>query len=105
MPPLVPVAKILKKMGSPVKFGSKQDQTFKGSDRKKCLFLYFGNLQHQAFAIFGELRGSIKEISPIGEKKIYDHRRKPRKNYKFLKKQSPFLGPNFIRGSTVVHSS
>ena len=44
----------------------------------------------------------MNEISPIGEKKIHDYRRKTRENYNFLTKQSPFLSSNFIRGSTVI---
>ena len=44
----------------------------------------------------------MSEIGPIGEKKIRDHLRKTRENENFLKKQSPFLSPNFIRGSTVI---
>ena len=44
----------------------------------------------------------MKEISPIGEKKIHDHRRKTREIYNFLTKQSPFLSPTFIRGSMVI---
>ena len=51
--------------------------------------------------VFGE-EESINETSPIGEKKIHDHRRKTRENDNFLTKQSPFLSPNFIRGSTVI---
>ena len=44
----------------------------------------------------------MNEISPIDEKKVHDHRRKAQENYNFLTKQSPFLSPNFIRGSTVI---
>ena len=44
----------------------------------------------------------MNEISPIGKKKVHDHRRKNRKNYNFWTKQSLFLSPNFIRGSTVI---
>ena len=44
----------------------------------------------------------MNKISPIGEKKTHDHRRKTLENYNFLMKQSPFLCPNFIRGSTVI---
>ena len=44
----------------------------------------------------------MNETSPIGEKQIHDHRRKTRENDNFLTKQSPFLSPNFIRGSTVI---
>ena len=44
----------------------------------------------------------MNETSPIGEKKIHDHRRKTGENDNFLTKQSPFLSPNFIRGSTVI---
>ena len=35
-------------------------------------------------------------------KKIDDHRRKTPENDNFLTKQSPFLRPNFIRGSMVI---
>ena len=42
------------------------------------------------------------KLVPIGEKKIYDHRRKTRENDNFLTKQSPFLSLKFIRGSTVI---
>ena len=51
--------------------------------------------------VFGE-EDLINETSPIAEKKIHDHRRKTRENDSFLTKQSPFLSPNFIRGSTVI---
>ena len=34
--------------------------------------------------------------------KIFDHRRKTRKNYNFLMKQSPFLNQNFIPGSMMI---
>ena len=46
----------------------------------------------------------MNEISPIGEEKIHDHRKKTRENYNFLTKQSraPFLSPNFIQGCTVI---
>ena len=44
----------------------------------------------------------MNEINPIGENKILDRRRKTRENYNFLTKQSPFLSPNFIRGSMVI---
>ena len=44
----------------------------------------------------------MNETSLIGEKKIYDHRRKTQENDNFLTKQSPFLSPNFIQGSTVI---
>ena len=44
----------------------------------------------------------MNEVSSIGEKKVHDHRRKTRENYNFLTKQSPFLSPNFIRGSMVT---
>ena len=53
----------------------------------------FYNLGHKTFET---------DFSPIGEKKIHDHRRKTRKNDNFLTKKSPFLSPNFIRGSTVI---
>ena len=51
--------------------------------------------------VFGEEDQQTKLIRLV-RKKIHDHRRKTRENYKFLTKQSPFLGPNFIRGSTVI---
>ena len=35
-------------------------------------------------------------------KKIHDHRRKTWENDNFFTKQSPFLSPKFIRGSTVI---
>ena len=54
MPPLVPVVKILKKIGVTRKIWEKAGQTFEGSDREKCQFKYFGKFQQQAFAIFGE---------------------------------------------------
>ena len=44
----------------------------------------------------------MNEISLISEEKIHDHQRKTWENYNFLTKQSPFLSPNFIRGSTVI---
>ena len=44
----------------------------------------------------------MNEISPIGEKKVYNLWRKTQENDKFLTKQSPFLSPNFIRGPTVI---
>ena len=44
----------------------------------------------------------MNETSPIGEKKIQEDRRKTRENDNFLMKQSLFLSPNFIRGSTVI---
>ena len=104
MLPLVPVVKILKKKLGKFhreNLGESGGQTFKGSDREKCRFYYFGNFQHQAFASFW-CKGSINETSPIGEKKIHNHRRKTRENDNFLTKQSPFLSPNFTRGSTVI---
>ena len=53
MLPLVPVVKILKKNWSQREnLGESGGQTFKGSDREKCQFQFFGNFQHQAFASF-----------------------------------------------------
>ena len=40
----------------------------------------------------------------MGEEKIHDHRGKTWENDNFLTKQSPFLSPNFFRGSTVIVS-
>ena len=45
---------------------------------------------------------NIRLLLDFGEKKIHDHRRKARENDNFLTKQSPFLSPNFICGSTVI---
>ena len=44
----------------------------------------------------------MNEISPTGDKKIPDQRRKISKNDNFSTKQSSFLSPNFIRGPTVI---
>ena len=41
-----------KKWGDREHLGESEGQTFKGSDREKCQFSYFGNFQHQAFASF-----------------------------------------------------
>ena len=43
----------------------------------------------------------MNEISPTGAKN-HDHQTKIQENYNFLMKQSPFLSPNFIRGSMVI---
>ena len=44
----------------------------------------------------------MNETSPIGEKKFMITEEKLGKMTTFWKKQSPFLSPNFIRGSTVI---
>ena len=63
----------------------------------------FSTLATSSFRLLLVLvKGSINQTSPIGEKKIHDHRRKTWENDNFLTKQSPFLSPNFIRGSTVT---
>ena len=41
-----------KNWGHRENLGESGGQTFKGSDREKCPFQYFGNFQHQAFASF-----------------------------------------------------
>ena len=98
----VPVVKILKKIAVTGKIWEKAgDKLLRDLTEKSVNFSTFGNFQHQAFASFWR-RGSINVTSPIGEKKIHDHRRKTRENDNFLMKQSPFLSPNFMRGSTVV---
>ena len=52
---LVPVVKILKKLGSPEKFGRKRGLSFKGSDQEKCQVQYFSNFRRKAFAVFGKV--------------------------------------------------
>ena len=56
MPPLLPVVKIFDKLnwGHRENLGERGGQTVKGFEREKCQFWYFGNFQHQGFAIFGE---------------------------------------------------
>ena len=44
----------------------------------------------------------MNEINPIGEKKNSWSPKKNSGKYNFLMKQSPFLSPNFFRGSTVI---
>ena len=41
-----------KKWGHRENLGESGGQAFKGSDREKCQFWYFGNFQYQAFASF-----------------------------------------------------
>ena len=97
MLPLVHVVKILKK-----KIGVTGEIWEKaGVKLLRDLTEESVNFNTLAFASFWR-RGSINETSPIGEKKIHDHRGKTRENDNFLTKQSPFLSPNFIRGSTVI---
>ena len=42
------------------------------------------------------------KLAQLMRKKNHDYRGKTRENDNFLTKQSPFLSPNFIRGSTVT---
>ena len=42
------------------------------------------------------------KLVQLVRKKIHDHQRKTQENDSFLMKQSPFLSPNFIRGSMVI---
>ena len=47
-----------KNWGQRKALGESEDQTFKGSDREKCQFWYFGNFQHQVLCYF-----LVKKIS------------------------------------------
>ena len=99
MLPLVPVVKILKK-----KWSHRENLGERGGQTKRELTEKSVNFSTLATSNIRFLvkPGSINETSPIGEKKIHDHRRKTRGNDNFLMKQSPFLSPNFIRGFTVI---
>ena len=60
---------VKKNWGHRENLGESWPQTLKGSDREKCQFEYFVNFQRYNFAIF-LWRGSMNEISLIGEKKF-----------------------------------
>ena len=98
MPALVPVVKILNKIGITVKIWEKV-----GVKLLREKSINFSTLATSKIRLLLFLVKRINnEISPIGEKKIHHHRRKTQENYNFLAKQSPLLNPNFIRGSTVI---
>ena len=102
MLPLGPVVKILKKIGVTRKIWEKAGvKLLRDLTEKSVNFRTLATFNITLLQVFGQA-DSINEASPIGEKKIHDHRRKTRENDNFLTKQSPFLSPNFIRGSTVI---
>ena len=98
---LVPVVRILKKI-------EVNEKTWEKAGVKLLMDLTEKSVRFSALAtssirvLLFLVRGSTNEISPIGEKKINGHRRKPQENDNFLTKQSPFLSPNFIQGSMVI---
>ena len=102
MPPSVPVVKILKKLGSLGKYGRKRGvKLLRDLTEKSVSFSTLPTSNIRLLLFFGE-EDQLMKLVRFGEKKIHDHRRKTRENYNFLMKQSPFLSPNFIRGSTVI---
>ena len=68
---------------------------------RKVSILVLWQLPTSGFCYFW-WRKSKNEISLIGEKKIHGQQRKTLENDIFFMKQSPFLSPNFIQGSTVI---
>ena len=92
MLPLVPVVKILKKIGVTGKSWEKAGvKLLRDLTEKSVNFSTLATSNIRRLLIFG-FRGSINETSPIGEKKIHDHRRKTWENDNFLTKQSRIYG-------------
>ena len=99
MPLLVPVVKILKKIGVTGKIWEKTGvKHFRDLTVEKINFSTLATSNIRLLLFFGEEDQQTKLVGLV-RKKVHGHRRKTRENDNFLTKQSPFLSPNFIRGS------